>query len=53
MFFAVRGTPVHLKTESGQELAEGKDYEPIVDPHLGNDPWKGEYQSWHEPPASN
>jgi hypothetical protein len=29
---------------------EGKDYEPIKDPHLGNDPWAGEYQAWHEPP---
>ncbi|GMV98760.1 MAG: hypothetical protein AMXMBFR83_31080 [Phycisphaerae bacterium] len=30
---------------------EGQDYEPIVDPRLGNDPWPGEYQAWHEPPA--
>lgn len=30
---------------------EGKDYEPIQDPHLGNDPWPGEYQAWHEPPV--
>jgi hypothetical protein len=29
---------------------EGLDYEPINDPHLGNDPWPGEYRSWHEPP---
>lgn len=30
---------------------EGKDYEPVVDSQLGNDPWKGEYKPWHEPPA--
>jgi len=30
---------------------EGKDYQRIEDPQLGNDPWSGEYQSWHEPPA--
>ncbi len=29
---------------------EGRDYEPIRDPKLGVTPWKGEYQSWHEPP---
>ncbi|HXX92406.1 MAG TPA: hypothetical protein VEN81_02155 [Planctomycetota bacterium] len=28
---------------------EGKDYEPVADPRLGNDPWKGEYHAWHEP----
>jgi hypothetical protein len=45
------GTPCAVKTEAGQLLAEGKDYEPIVDPNLGNHPWKGEYQPWHEPVA--
>jgi hypothetical protein len=30
---------------------EGQDYEPIVDPRLGNEPWPGEYQAWHEPPV--
>ena len=40
------GTPVVVK---GYE--EGKDYEPIVDPQLGNKPYKGEYKSWHEPPV--
>ena len=30
---------------------EGKDYERIADPQLGNSPWPGEYQSWHEPPV--
>lgn len=30
---------------------EGRDYEPIKDPRLGNEPWPGEYHAWHEPPA--
>ena len=34
-----------------KDYTEGKDYEPIKDPHLGNDPWPGEYQAWHEPPV--
>ncbi len=31
--------------------AEGRDYEPVVDPKLGTHPWRGEYRSWHEPAA--
>ena len=30
---------------------EGKDFEPAADPRLGNKPWPGEYETWHEPPA--
>ena len=45
------GTPVVVKDENGQTYVEGKDYERIEDPHMGNVPWKGEYQSWHEPPV--
>lgn len=29
---------------------EGRDYERIVDPRLGEVPWKGNYEVWHEPP---
>jgi len=32
-----------------QGYTEGKDYEPVADPKLGAHPWKGEYDSWHEP----
>ena len=32
-----------------QGYQEGKDYEPVVDPKLGAHPWKGEFDSWHEP----
>jgi hypothetical protein len=30
---------------------EGKDYEPIRDPRMGNAQWKGDYEAWHEPPV--
>ena len=40
------GAPVTV-----QGYVEGRDYERIVDPHLGNTPWAGEYQAWHEPQA--
>ena len=29
---------------------EGRDYSRIVDPKLGNEPWPGEYEAWHESP---
>ena len=46
------GAPCVMKDEhTGKALEEGVDYEPIVDPHMGNVPWRGEYQVWHEPPA--
>ena len=34
-----------------QGFTEGKDYEPVVDPKLGQNPWKGEYRAWHDPVA--
>jgi hypothetical protein len=40
------GTPVVVKGHT-----EGKDYEPIRDPQMGNKPYKGEYKVWHEAPA--
>ena len=30
---------------------EGKDYEPISDPRLGNKPWPGDYEVYHQPPV--
>jgi len=44
------GAPCTVKIEGGRDCVEGRDYDPIVDPHLGNDPWPGEYHVWHEPP---
>ena len=40
------GTPLVVKG-----YVEGKDFEPVSDPHLGNKPWPGEYEVWHEPPT--
>lgn len=30
-------------------LVEGRDYEPVRDPALGESPWRGQYDAWHEP----
>ena len=45
------GAPCELRTSDGGVLVEGKDYEPIADPRMGNKPWKGSYDVWHEPPS--
>lgn len=43
------GCPVTVTTDDGQPLAEGQDYDPVIDPNLGNHPWKGEYNAYHAP----
>jgi hypothetical protein len=45
------GTPVSLRTDDGRPLVEGKDVERIVDPLLGQKPWRGEYTVWHDVPV--
>jgi hypothetical protein len=45
------GAPCVVSTEDGRQLVEGRDYDRIEDPHMGNVPFGGEYQSWHEPPT--
>ena len=46
------GAPLVVKDEAtGKTLAEGTDFEPVADPRMGNQPWSGEYEAWHEPPA--
>lgn len=46
------GAPLVVKDDvTGKPFIEGKDFQPVVDPHLGNDPWPGAYNAWHEPPA--
>jgi hypothetical protein len=30
-------------------MIEGRDYETVLDPALGNRPWRGQYDAWHEP----
>lgn len=44
------GAPLVVKREDGTVLAEGKDFETVTDPRMGNVPWKGAYEVWHEPP---
>jgi hypothetical protein len=45
------GTPLKVRTEDGQELLEGRQFSPVVDPRLGTKPWPGEYDAWHIAPA--
>jgi hypothetical protein len=44
------GCPLRVRLEGSRELKEGLDFEPLRDPRLGNQPWPGEYEVWHEPP---
>lgn len=44
------GAPLAVSTEDGKSLVEGKDFEPVLDPKMGNVPWKGEFEVWHEAP---
>jgi hypothetical protein len=43
---------VELQTDDGarKSLAEGTDFENWSDPKLGNQPYGGEYEVWHEAP---
>jgi hypothetical protein len=45
------GAPLRVQREGGEVLAEGRDFERVVDPRMGNKPWKGAYDIWHEPPV--
>lgn len=45
------GTPLVVTTFDGKPLKEGADFEPLADPSLGQKPWPGEYDTWHEPPV--
>lgn len=45
------GCPFTVKTEEGQILSEGTDYEPVSDPRTGMQPWAGNYDIWHQPPV--
>lgn len=37
------GTPVVVEDDNGKQLEEGKDFDTVVDPNLGQKPWAGEY----------
>ncbi len=44
------GTPLTIRAD-GKALTEGRDFEPLSDPLLGAKPYRGEYDSFHEPPV--
>jgi hypothetical protein len=43
--------PFTLRDAGGRALVEGRDFAPVHDELLGNDPWRGEFRDWHEPPS--
>lgn len=45
------GAPLIVKHEDGEAFKEGEDFERVVDPQMGNHPWNGEYDVYHEPPV--
>ncbi len=45
------GTPLTVTTADGKALAEGRDFEPLTDPLLGAKPWRGEFDTFHQPPV--
>ena len=45
------GAPLRVRRDSGEPLKEGEDFEDIKDPLMGNRPWNGAYDVWHEPPV--
>jgi hypothetical protein len=44
------GAPLIVRRQNGAELGEGRDFDNLVDPNMGNHPWNGAYDVWHEPP---
>jgi hypothetical protein len=44
-------TPLTVREEKGEELHEGRDFEHVSDPKMGNRVWKGSYDIYHEPPV--
>ncbi len=43
--------PLTVRTEDGKILKEGVDFEPVADPRMGQVPYPGGFEVWHEPPA--
>jgi len=43
--------PLTVRTEDGKTLTEGTDFDRVIDPKMGNVPWPGGYDVWHEPPV--
>lgn len=45
------GAPLSITKENGERLQEGVDFDPVIDALMGNRPWKGSYDIYHEPPV--
>ena len=45
------GVRASLQPMTASRWWKGRDYDRIEDPHMGNVPYAGEYQAWHEPPT--
>lgn len=46
------GCPLTVTSQDGRvSYAEGRDFEPVFDPKLGQARWAGTYDRYHEPPA--
>jgi hypothetical protein len=45
------GAPLSVRREAGPALKEEVDFEKVSDPRMGNKPWKGSYDVWHDPPT--
>jgi hypothetical protein len=48
------GAPLVVRRDgdlASKPLVEGRDFDHVADPNLGNKPWAGEYELWHEPPT--
>ena len=43
--------PLVVTGDNAQQFEEGKDFARLVDPRMGNVPWEGEYEVFHEPPS--
>lgn len=43
--------PLRVTTADGRELKEGRDFEPVHDSGMGARPWKGSFDTYHEPPV--
>ncbi len=44
------GAPLTVTTADGKPLVEGRDFERLDDPKMGQHPWHGEFDTFHEPP---
>ncbi len=43
--------PLTLTSADGRQLVEGKDFNQVTDPEMGNQPWEGSYEVYHSVPA--